>query len=556
MSTAGEGGEGSRSSVTGLLQSPEIATVSNRDRWVQPSLLALFASFIVLYRIGSFGLWSDEAFSVSTSLRPWGDLARLSLQQETNGVLYAFFLKVWAYAGTSETWFRLPSALCFVASVFLTYVLGRRIHGQAAGAIAGGLVAVHGSFLQFGQNVRFYAPVVTAGLGFMVFVHRSLSSRSRRSMLPVAVLAVVLPLLHLVAATLIVAALVIFLIDDFSNRPASESPRSLIAAPSLRRKIAALVPGLLLACVVAALVSSRDEGQSINLPLGRESIAEVLLTLTGSGGTFGLAGYGLLLATSLATLFPVWKARTAAGGRFVDVLLPWVAMVVTAVCVLAGSVVTTLMVGRYVLFLVPYLALAAAIGIVGAARLIDTSADHSIRRLGGMTLPTASPQPWGAARLVTVGTLCAAMLVGVIGAASGAVAWTLQNDRPDWRPLARTLLDRATTEDVVLFANDSTRLFVEFELKRFPARLSQAPKPLYPSGAWGSFRTGDQKYLPFSPGQVDAALRGHRRVWLVVEQPLVEEPLPELVTVLARHRPTQQTMFDNTGSLYLLEHVG
>ena len=145
--------------------------------------------------------------------------------------------------------------------------------------------------------------------------------------------------------------------------------------------------------------------------------------------------------------------------------------------------------------------------------------------------------------------------LGVAGAASGAIDWTLRNDRTDWRPVVRTLMDQATRDDAVLFANDSTRLFVEYELRRSPDRVAQAPEPVFPPQAWGLFRTGDQKYAPFSPGQVEAALSSHERVWLVVEQPLVEAPLPELVTVLARHHPSQQTMFDQTGSLYLLERL-
>ena len=521
-----------------------------RDVWVQPALLALVAGVIVLYRIGSFGLWSDEAFSVSTSLRPWGSLARLSVNTETNGALYAFFLKLWAFAGTSEAWLRMPSAIAFVSAVFLTCVLGRRLHGQATGAIAGGLVALHGSLLQYGQNIRFYAPVVAVGLGFVICVHRSLERPTKGAMWSVAVLGFLLPLLHLVAATLMFAAVGIFWIDSITrNRVGINATRSLSS------RLAALVPGLLAASAVAALVSSRDEGQSINLALGRDAVAEVLLTLTGSGGILGLAGYGLLLVASLVTLPSLVRTHVTGGGRPVDVLLPWIVIVVTALAVGAGSVVTTLMVGRYVLFLVPYLALAAALGIVGATRFIDTSSDNATRRLGGMTLPTASPQPWGASRLVTVGTLCAVLLLGVAGAASGAIDWTLRNDRTDWRPVVRTLMDQATRDDAVLFANDSTRLFVEYELRRSPDRVAQAPEPVFPPQAWGLFRTGDQKYAPFSPGQVEAALSSHERVWLVVEQPLVEAPLPELVTVLARHHPSQQTMFDQTGSLYLLERV-
>jgi hypothetical protein len=38
-----------------------------------------------------------------------------------------------------------------------------------------------------------------------------------------------------------------------------------------------------------------------------------------------------------------------------------------------------------------------------------------------------------------------------------------------------------------------------------------------------------------------------------VEGPLVEVPFPDLLTVLANHRPTETYMFGRTGTLYLLE---
>ncbi len=529
------------------------------DSWVHPALLAASASVVVLYRIGSTGLRADEAFSVSSSLRSWPELARLSYKAETNGALYACLLKLWSNFGTSEVWLRLPSAVAFVVAVALTWILGKRLHGEAAGAFGGGLLIVHGSFVQYGQNIRFYSPMVALGVGFGVLVHRSVEVPSRRRLVWVTAIGILLPLMHLLAATLIVAAAAIFVVDEAERRHESRSVgaervrASRGSALGLWSRLGALLPGLLVALGVAALVSSRDEGQSINLPVGRRAATETLFVLSGSGGVFGAVGYALLLFAGLVTMRSSVRGRTRHGGRVVDVLVPWIVIATTLLCVAVGSLVTPVLVGRYVLFLAPYLAIAAAIGIVTVVRMIDTSADHASRRLGGMTLPATSPQPWGAQRVLTAAALCLTVLVGGAGAASGAISWIADDERVDWGQVSTALLARSSATDGVLFANDSARLFVEYGLLRRSNLLADAPTPVFPAKPWGAFRTGDQRYQAFSAEQVDAALAVHTRVWLVVEGPLVEEPFPDLLTVLANHRPAETYMFGRTGTLYLLE---
>ncbi len=522
------------------------STREMRDTWVQPTLLGVLASVLVLFRLGTNGLRGDEAFSISTSLRSWPDLLKLTYEAETNGALYAWFLKGWSTFGTSEVWLRIPSAAAFVATVAFTWALGRRLHGQATGAISATLVALHGSVLQFGQTIRFYSPVVALGLGFIILVHRSIEMPSPRRLFCVCVVAIALPLMHLVAATLIVAAAVVFLVDEGLTRPHP------VPISALRR-LCVLLPGLFVASAVGLLVASHDEGQSINLPLGRDSLAEVVIVLSGSGGRFGVVGYVLLLVAGLAMLRSSVRHRTQQGGRTIDVLVPWIVMAITGICVVLGSLVTPVMAGRYVLFLAPFVAMSAAIGIVSVTRAVDTSADHASRRLGGMTLPAASPQPWGAQRLVTVGVLCLTVLVGGAGAANGAVQWIVDPQRDDWRPLGKSLLERARPDDGVLFANDSTRLYVEYQLRRNPRFRATAASPVFPSQPWGTFRTGDQRYEAFSAAQVQAALAAHRRVWLVVEGPLVEEPFTDLPAILSARRPIDTRMFGRTGILYLLQ---
>jgi hypothetical protein len=494
-----------------VAESAALGVTGPADKWATYAPVGVLAALLVSLRIGSFGLWGDEGFSVSTSLRPVGDLAQLSIEQETNGVLYAFFLKAWAAFGISETWLRTPSALAFVATALLVAGLGRRLHSSLAGTVAGLLVCIHGSLLMYGQNVRYYAPVTALSAGFLLAVLRvDDTPRPQRSRLVVVgVLAIILPLVHLVSGTLIGGALV------WSSRKERRPQRVWILT---------LLPGVIVTLVVAFLVSSRNEGQTINQPLGPAAVADVLYSLSGSGGLFGLLGYLLLAGGALVALL---RRQRVAGpstwarpfglthsplDRPSDIVnrqavanqaFAWVFVIVSLGAIVLGSLVTTLMVGRYVLFLVPALAVGVGVGLVDLLQSETFATKSSPRVLGAVTLPQASPAPWGIGQLVRVGGMLAAVAVGATGAASGAARWTLGPDRVDWRPVAETLLAEAEPTDAVLFANDSMRLFVEYELRKHPEQLAGAPRPVFPAQPWGEYRTGDQRYVTFNRTEFD-----------------------------------------------------
>ncbi len=521
------------------------------DEWVPPALIAIFASLLVLPRLGTYGLWADEGFSVSTSLRPWGEFFKLSFEKETNGFLYAAFLKLWSVGGTSEFWLRLPSALSFIATAALTWFLGRRLHSSAAGATAGVIVSLHGTLLEYGQNIRFYAPVTTAAVGFVICVHRLIERRSKGRVFAVTVLGVCLPLLHLVAGTLLFGAGVVMVLIARKSQSFG-APRIVPVSVTL----VSLIPGTVVMAGVAALVSSRNEGQSINQPLGVAAIVDVVYSLTGSAGIAGALGYGIVGLLAAFVLRTTVAQRETAEGAWFDSLIPWVLIIVSMAIVTVGSLVTTLMVGRYVLFLVPFLALAVSIGGVTAVSVLLRRSGSTLRRLGGVVLPAAGPPPWSGKRVVGVGAVLAIVVGGGIGGSLGAVKWLTKSDREQWKPLATSLLDDSKSSDAVLFANDSIRLFVEYELRNHPEKLGTAPQPSFPSQRWGRYRTGDQKYVPFSAADFRTAIRTHKTVWLVVERPLVERPFAGLTETLNAFTPTQTRSFGRAGTLYRFDAQG
>jgi uncharacterized membrane protein YuzA (DUF378 family) len=525
-------------------------TRSGNDEWVPPALIALFAALIVLPRLGTYGLWADEGFSVSTSLRSWSELLNLSLTKESNGALYAAILKVWSIGGTSEFWLRLPSAISFIATASMTWFLGRRLHSAAAGAAAGVLVSLHGTLIEYGQNIRFYAPVTAVGVAFVLAIHRLIEQRTTGRVWAVAVLGVCLPLLHLVAGTLLFGAAVMFVLV------ARESPKigskRIVSFPMA---LVSLLPGFAVMMLVAALVSSRNEGQSINQPLGVAAVVDVIYSLTGSGGIAGAIGYAIVGLLAAVVVRSTVRQRMAGDGNWFDPLVPWVILVTALAAVSVGSLATNLMVGRYVLFLVPFLALLVCIGAATAASALFRRSRTSRRRLGGVVLPAAGPPPWSGKRVIGVGVVVSMLVVGTGGASLGSFRWLNNGDREEWRPLATSLLGDAKPADAVLFANDSIRLFVEYQLRQHPEQRSTAPEPVFPPYAWGKYRTGDQQYIPFTAVDVRSAMKSHATVWLVVERPLVEQPFAGLTETLVAFTPSETRSFGAAGTLYRFDRA-
>jgi len=131
--------------------------------WLIPSVLALVAAGLVFYRI-NISLWYDETFSYGVSTQPWHTFLGHYLRGvEANMALYYGILRVWLWLtgvfglNPVEVIVRFPSAVFAVAATVVLYVLGKRLGGWVAGAIAAGLYATNFLQLIVAQTARSYS---------------------------------------------------------------------------------------------------------------------------------------------------------------------------------------------------------------------------------------------------------------------------------------------------------------------------------------------------------------------------------------------------------------
>ncbi len=95
----------------------------------------------------------------------WADTLWMHYHDEPHPMGWYLAMFAWTgLAGISEWALRLPSAVIGAASVWLVYLLGRRVFGGAAGALAAALLALNGFHLFWSQAARMYVPGAFLGL--------------------------------------------------------------------------------------------------------------------------------------------------------------------------------------------------------------------------------------------------------------------------------------------------------------------------------------------------------------------------------------------------------
>ncbi|HYH59859.1 MAG TPA: glycosyltransferase family 39 protein [Thermoleophilaceae bacterium] len=135
-----------------------------QSRW--PLLVVLAATVVAavnfLWQLGASSLFVDEVYSWAAAAVPRGDLLDHVRNVEITPPVYYAALHEWIgpLGFDSEAELRFPSAVCAIVLVPVLYDLGRRVSGEAAGAVAAVLVAVSPLVLDYAQEVRAYAPAM------------------------------------------------------------------------------------------------------------------------------------------------------------------------------------------------------------------------------------------------------------------------------------------------------------------------------------------------------------------------------------------------------------
>jgi uncharacterized membrane protein len=445
------------------------------ERW--PALLTggatLLAVVLVLHDLGDKSLWYDEAWSVGIVDRAPGDaLWRISHWEVNQSPFYAV-LAGWWRIGQSETFLRLLPGAFFVLSVPAIAMLGRRLVDASVGGVASLLLACHPLVVQWGQQVRGYTMLVLLSIiatTALLWAWERPSS-TRRALL-YGLIAALTTYVHFYGA-LVVAAHALW---AALQRPWPPR-RSLLAAGGVY---------LVLVAPLLVFIATRD-GDPIAW-VGDTSTTEAMRRtargLAGSGWgvlAYGLAGLAGLVATTLR--------HEGDGDDRARRHLPGIWLVVpVAVVTLSTLTVKPLLEVRFLICVVPAMALLAAIGVTRLPRAVGVGLLGALVFVSGLNVDAwygAATEDWrGAAAIVAAADRPGTQVV--IAPWGGVFALRYYEDRAD-----------VPAAEVVRFgpATEATARLVEVQ------RITSAGRPTPFTRAYRQWR--DERYRLVAERRVD-----------------------------------------------------
>jgi len=430
--------------------------------------------------------WLDEGVSVAIARLDWANLARLLWRREANMAFYYGLLRIWLHFGSSEFFVRALSALLSVASIPVTYLLGKRLFGTAPAIIVAALFSMHAWQIRYAQEARSYSLYVLLTSLSCLFFLRLLERPSQANLIAYVISSALAVYSHLFALLVMAAQLVFVYLLTGDSLPIRE----------LRRALKIL--GLLVLPLIVFVVS-RGAGPLSWIPRpGFSSFHQLALFLTSNGGDVLLLLYA---ASAIAGLI----AGRQSGGSQSNLtpeqrngfLLLW--LLFPIILTLGFSLLRPVFLPRYLLACATPLVLLASAGL---ARL--------------------RPR-W----------LAGAFLVLMLGFSVRGVLNYYNADfdlqREDWRRATRELLASAQPGDGILFHSAQARMPFDYYAGTQPAR--NGLRVLFPAYA-------DQlTAMDFLANARNAPLREtplhYTRVWLVLAHNRLKDGQPD---------PTTQTL--------------
>jgi uncharacterized membrane protein len=365
-------------------------------------LITLLAAAIALIGIGDESLWLDESTSVNFARMDWSNFWRATTGSEINATLDYLVLRAWVLLGTSETWLRTLSALFAVAAVPIVWRLAADLFGARTATVAALLLVLNPYYIQYAQEARSYSlTILLVCASTLVLVHAVRRPTALR-WAGYAALAAGGLYAHVFAAFVILAQGCAVLLGPVPGR----AKRAFLVA-------SAAIALLALPIAIAVLTPGNGFVSWIQAPTAL-GIVRTAVLLTG-GHVVLTALYGVVLFLAAIQAAFDWRADHA---RRFALLLTFAWLVVPPVVAVGVSAIKPILNPRYLIVVLPAMAILAAYGI---ARL---------------------PRPrLAAGALLLLISLCVVRL---------AVQATTPT-KEDWRGAAALVLDRAQPDDAIFF---------------------------------------------------------------------------------------------------------
>ena len=329
---------------------------------------ALLMGILSLYQLGHFSFWRDEIASVRFASAPLSELLTIigrdrSVADVPFMATYTLLLHFWLRIAETEAQIRFLSLLAGVATTAPIYFIGRRVGGWLAGTLSAFAFAAAPYAIEWNQEARSYSLAMLASATLTLLLLRALERPTVLRWLLYGVVAAVSLYVHFFVG-LVLAAHVAYVLVTRSW-------------PSLGPLLAAAVP-LGIAVLPFPYVAGQYGGAYGWIPdLSINVIRNTLVSLAG--------GIPVLVALSALAV-----AAVAFHRRDRRIWLLLAAATLPIVVAIAASVVRPMLLPRYFVVCLPFIALLAGIGLAALRpRVARLAAVAAMAALLALSLPAA-----------------------------------------------------------------------------------------------------------------------------------------------------------------------
>lgn len=154
------------------------------SKWAM--LLVLFLAISLrLTGLGAKSLWQDEIFTaaIASTMNGISEVVTIPLYNTALPAppLYFIITHFFLHIGDSDFLLRFPALFFGVLGVSMTYALGARLFGRAAGLGGGFLLAISPLHIRYSQDARFYSLLAFLSLLSLYFLCKALSGGKSRA---------------------------------------------------------------------------------------------------------------------------------------------------------------------------------------------------------------------------------------------------------------------------------------------------------------------------------------------------------------------------------------
>lgn len=371
--------------------------------------------------IGTPSYWGDEAASVMSASRPlWSLWQELGHVDAVHG-LYYLFLHFWIQVfGTSEAATRAPSVIAAGIAIAGTVALGTELFGLRRGVIAGVVVTMIPEFTRMAIETRSYAMGVALAVWLTWMLVRLIRRRETRRLpwLAYALLTALSVYLFLYLALLLMVALAVL---------ATERPSGAI----VRRWVQAVAVAAVLTIPFVLVAVSQQHQIAFLAHRDYATVSNILQHQWFGNRQLAIVGWVLIILGAVIVVLrarrPGAVKRGAVRPGAYAVIAVW--LVGPTAALVAYNEIHPVYNMRYVVFCVPAVAMAIAIGIDGIAGLVRRSQ----------------------LRVVAIGVLTAVVMATALHTFIAQRGPYAKDGGSDLREIAATIETVATPGDAIVF---------------------------------------------------------------------------------------------------------